>query len=265
MKNKQNNLTGAVKQNFTLKGKQMKSFGFTLIELLVVIAIIAILAAMLMPALQQARERARSISCANVLKEMGTAFFQYSQQYDEYIPAYRMVKPDGGLMSNSTWTIYISRIIDKIPAEYDTDSNKAVSPRIFCPSQPKEFSWKNHYSWYTPGYGMNYVAYPGAFGGPNRGPYKVTRMKQPSRNRYIADNTALGEGSVVKDDQQPIVNFADDTKVNRVTGLSTSRHGGNTTVLYVDGHVKAAKYSELLGMDKTEEYADFARAMKKIY
>ena len=63
---------------------------FTLIELLVVIAIIAILAAILMPALQQARERAKSSQCTSNLKQMGTFAMQYAGDYGDWVLPYSL-------------------------------------------------------------------------------------------------------------------------------------------------------------------------------
>jgi prepilin-type N-terminal cleavage/methylation domain-containing protein/prepilin-type processing-associated H-X9-DG protein len=65
---------------------QARGKGFTLIELLVVIAIIAILAAILFPVFAQARENARKASCQSNLKQFGTAFAMYKQDYDGYFP-----------------------------------------------------------------------------------------------------------------------------------------------------------------------------------
>src|SRR6476661_3585247 len=69
---------------------------FTLIELLVVIAIIALLAAILFPVFARARENARRSSCINNLKQLGLGLQQYTQDYDEMLPA-------GNSAANGFW------------------------------------------------------------------------------------------------------------------------------------------------------------------
>ena len=86
-------------------GPPRKRRGFTLIELLVVIAIIAILAAILFPVFARARERARQSACLSNLKQIGVAFFMYTEDSDGRMPDRRDLKSSlpGGFRPWDSW------------------------------------------------------------------------------------------------------------------------------------------------------------------
>ncbi len=94
--------SGGLPETRRYRGKRK---AFTLIELLVVIAIIAILAAVLFPVFAQAREKARQAACSSNLRQIGTAFALYAQDYDERLPDRRDLKLSlpGGYRPWTTW------------------------------------------------------------------------------------------------------------------------------------------------------------------
>ena len=113
---------------------------FTLIELLVVIAIIAILAAMLLPALNQARGRAKTISCTSNLKQLGLGFETYRGDYNDFIPALhqgtypRITGYSNGAFYYSTWKRDIAPYVGMNNADYITDAKKFYKSFLNCPA-----------------------------------------------------------------------------------------------------------------------------------
>lgn len=132
--------------------------GFTLVELLVVIAIIAVLAAMLVPALSRAREAARRASCASNLKQFGLVFKMYSEESRNYLPPAALngrfhVTGEDPNAAGSCADVWALPMGSAIYPEYLTDVHI-----FFCPSAKfavDNFVGPSSYQWYTDGTSLN--------------------------------------------------------------------------------------------------------------
>ncbi|MBR2374561.1 MAG: prepilin-type N-terminal cleavage/methylation domain-containing protein, partial [Lentisphaeria bacterium] len=215
---------------------QVKLYSFTLIELLVVIAIIAILAAMLLPALQQARARGMAADCTGRLKQIGVAVTAYSNDNQEYFP--------GRTDSIAPFFREMSPYIGNTTSKYDLNSHKVY----LCPadylrinnqktSADYKFSYaqNNNMIHLDPGnYDANYYTnYNGNWG-------KVTKIPQPGSKLYMADGYHPSSWPIG-------LNYSSfpfkENSLPTETGVEF-RHNGSANGLWADFHVSSARFHQ---------------------
>lgn len=205
---------------------------FTLIELLVVIAIIAILAAMLLPALNQARARGQSISCANNLRSCGLALQQYTADNRDSMPYTEKIYNDSYFRFGESWECQLGKYLGW--------SKYSGSGVFHCPARIIA-----EHDWYPGGHPRNscgYAVYISMhFGDAPGWVSKITKVEKPSKTLYLTERDS---GTTFKEVPIPFVNAVNVNSIGISNPVSAAHPGLRTWVLCVGGNVLQFRFNE---------------------